>query len=120
LLDRRGEPRDWFGVALAGVFLVLVVLAVEQSLGLVFDPRYRDIPFAPQSGAVVAYLVLMLSTAHRTGTRPAAETLAAAVMTASAVYIAINETFANWQALWLAAGLIGLAVILVRARDVPG
>jgi glucan 1,3-beta-glucosidase len=52
--------------------------------------------------------------------RPAAETLAAAMLAASAVYIAINETLANWQALWLAAGLIGLAVILVRARDVPG
>jgi len=31
-----------------------------------------------------------------------------------------NESFANWQALWLCAGLIGLAVILARARDVPG
>ena len=120
LLGRPDGARDGLDLALGVVFIALTLLSVETALGLVFDPRYRDIPFAPQSGAVVAYLVLMLSTAHRTGTRPAAETLAAAVMTASAVYIAINETFANWQALWLAAGLIGLAVILVRARDVPG
>jgi hypothetical protein len=93
---------------------------VETALGLVFDPRYRDIPFAPQSGAAFAFLVLMVSTARPAGLRPAAETLAAAVLALSAVYIAINETFANWQAVWLAAGLIGLAVILLRARDAPG
>jgi hypothetical protein len=88
-------------------------------LGLVFDPRYRDLPFAPQSGAAFAFLVLMLSTPRPAGVRPAAETLAAAVLAISAIYIAINETLANWQALWLCAGLIGLAFILERARDVP-
>ncbi|MGA9950250.1 MAG: beta-(1-6) glucans synthase [Xanthobacteraceae bacterium] len=120
LLGRPDGTRDGLDLALGVVFIALTLLSVETALGLVFDPRYRDIPFAPQSGAVVAYLVLMLSTARPTGMRPAAETLAAAMLAASAVYIAINETFANWQALWLAAGLIGLAVILVRARDVPG
>ncbi len=120
LLSRPDGAHDGLDLALGVVFIALTLLSVETALGLVFDPRYRDIPFAPQSGAVVAYLVLMLSTARPAGMRPAAETLAAAAMTASAVYIAINETFANWQALWLAAGLFGLAVILVRARDVPG
>jgi hypothetical protein len=119
LLGRPDGTRDGLDLALGVVFIALTLLSVETALGLVFDPRYRDIPFAPQSGAVVAYLVLMLSTARPTGMRPAAETLAAAMLAASAVYIAIDESFANWQALWLAAGLIGLAVILVRARDVP-
>ena len=119
LLGRTDGARDGLDLALGAVFIVLTLLSVETALGLVFDPRYRDIPFAPQSGAAAAYLVLMLSTARPAGVRAAAETFAAAVMTASAVFIAINETFANWQALWLAAGLIGLAVILVRARDVP-
>jgi hypothetical protein len=98
----------------------LTLLSVETALGLVFDPRYRDIPFAPQSAAVFTFLVLMLSTLRPAGSRPAAETLAAIVLTVAAVYIAINETFANWQAIWLCAGLIGLAVILVRTRDAPG
>ena len=120
LLGRADGARDGLDRALGVVFIVLTLLSVETALGLVFDPRYRDIPFAPQSGAVFAYLVLMLSTARPAGMRPAAETLAAAVLAVSAVYVAINETFANWQAVWLAAGLIGLAVILVRARDVPG
>jgi hypothetical protein len=42
------------------------------------------------------------------------------VLAVCAVYIAINETFANWQALWLSLGLIGLAVILMRTRAAPG
>jgi exo-beta-1,3-glucanase (GH17 family) len=120
LLGRPDDTRDGLDLALGVVFIALTLLSVETALGLTFDPRYRDIPFAPQSGAVVAYLVLMLSTVRPAGMRSAAETLAAAVLAASAVYIAINETFANWQALWLAAGLAGLAVILARARDVPG
>jgi hypothetical protein len=96
------------------------LLSVETALGLVFDPRYRDIPFAPQSGAGFAYFVLMLSTSRPVGFRPAAETLAAAVLAVCAVYIAINETFANWQALWLSLGLLGLAVVLMRTRAAPG
>ena len=45
--------------------------------------------------------------------------LLSAVLAVSAVYIALNETFANWQAIWLCAGFLGLAVILARARDAP-
>ena len=48
-----------------------------------------------------------------------AETVAAAVLAVSAVYIAFNESFANWQAVWFCGGLIAFALMLVRARDVP-
>ena len=120
ILSRSGQTRDGLSLALGGTFIVLVLLSVETALGLVFDPRYRDIPFAPQSAGVVAFLVLMLSTARPAGPRAAAETLAAAVLAVSAGYIAINETFANWQAIWLCGGFLALAVILVRARDEPG
>ena len=54
------------------------------------------------------------------GTRAVAEAVAATVLGVAAVYIAVNETFANWQAIWLYAGFLGLAVILARARDAPG
>ena len=54
------------------------------------------------------------------GPRPAAEKLAAAVLAGAAVYIAINETFANWQALLLCAGLLMLALTLARVRVAPG
>jgi glucan 1,3-beta-glucosidase len=68
----------------------------------------------------LAYLALLVSAPRPAGFRPAAETLAAAVLAVCAVYIAINETFANWQALWLCAGLIGLAITLTRTRAAPG
>jgi len=41
-------------------------------------------------------------------------------LVASAGYIVLNEGFANWQALWFCAALLGLAFILERARDAPG
>ena len=116
---RRG-PRDALGIVLTGSLIALTLLSIETALVLVFDPRYRDIPFAPQSAGVIAFVALMVSTPRPTGKRAAAETLAAAVLAVAAVYIAINETIANWQALWLCAGFAGLAVILSRARDAPG
>ena len=119
LLGRRGEPRDLFGVALAGVFLVLVVLAVEESLGLVFDPRYRDFVFAPLGAAVIPFLALMLSTPRPGGPRAVAETAAAALLAACAVYILPNESLANRQSVWFCAAILGLALILARVRDVP-
>ena len=36
-----------------------------------------------------------------------------------AVYIALNESFANWQALWLVAVFLALAVSLVWQRGGP-
>jgi hypothetical protein len=120
LLYRASGPRDSVSVALGATFILLTLLSVETALGLVFDPRYRDIPFAPQGGAAFAFLVLMVSTSRPAGPRAIAEAVAAAVLAVSAVYIALNETFANWQAIWLCAGFLGLAVILARARDAPG
>jgi uncharacterized BrkB/YihY/UPF0761 family membrane protein len=35
----------------------------------------------------------------------------------SAVYIVLDETIANWQAIWLAALLAVCAFILARSRD---
>jgi hypothetical protein len=49
-----------------------------------------------------------------------AELATAAVLGLSTIYIVFNETIANWQALWFCAGLIALAVTLVRVRDAPG
>jgi exo-beta-1,3-glucanase (GH17 family) len=120
LLSRSGNNRDALSLVLGGSLIALTLISLESALGLVFDPRYRDLPFAPQSAAAFAFLLLSFFTARAAGQRPAAENLAAAVLAVSAAYIAINETFANWQAVWLCAGFIGLAVILLRARDAPG
>ncbi len=119
LLGSRGRRRDPLDWALSGTLIALMLVAVEAALGLVFDPRYRDIPFAPLTAAAVPFLVLLFLMPRPVGPRTASGTAAAAVLAISAVYIAFNETFANWQALWFCAGLIGLAAILVLVRDAP-
>jgi exo-beta-1,3-glucanase (GH17 family) len=119
VLGRSGERRGGLHWALGGVFIVLVLLALQAALGLVFDPRYRDFPFAPLTAAVVPFLVLTVAVPRPRGVRAIAETVAGAALIASAAYIAINESFANWQAAWFCAGVAGLSVILLRARDVP-
>jgi len=101
--------------ALGLVFAVVVVAAIQTALGLTFDARYRDFPSAALTAATVPFAILAV-TRHAAGVRPLAETLAAAVLAAGAAYIVFHETFANWQALWLAAALLLLAVILFRAR----
>ena len=45
--------------------------------------------------------------------------LVTVALAAAAVYVAINESFANWQALWFSAGLLAFALTLLRAPDAP-
>jgi exo-beta-1,3-glucanase (GH17 family) len=105
---------DW----LSGLILVATtVLAIATALGLVFDPRYRDFMFAPLTAAVVPFAVASAVGSRGTGRRGTAETIAAATLAGSAVYIVLNEGFANWQALVLAGALLALAVTLARLRD---
>ncbi len=84
VLDRSGERRGGLHWALGGVFIVLVLLALQAALGLVFDPRYRDFPFAPLTAAVVPFLVLMIAVPRPGGGARAyaAETVAGAVLIA--------------------------------------
>ncbi len=119
LLAWRGERRDRLDWVLGGTSIALMLVTVEAALGLVFDPRYRDIPFAPLTGAALPYLVLFFSTHHELGRRAVTEVLAAAVLFLSAAYIAFNETFANWQAIWFCASLVGFAFTLAMVRDAP-
>jgi exo-beta-1,3-glucanase (GH17 family) len=106
-----------FRQALGILLILLAVLAVSAALGLVFDPRYRDFPFAPLIGATVP--LLLLSKWKLRPKAPAAESAMAATLVLSAIYIAFNEGFANWQACWFCAGLLALALILVRVPAAP-
>jgi glucan 1,3-beta-glucosidase len=111
--------RDPLRFALGAILILLGVLATERALGLAFDPRYRDFGFAPLTAAVVPYLVLAF-VRPSVGVRGAAEVAMAGALAICAVYIAINESFANWQALWCSGALLALAFTLLRSRAAPG
>jgi hypothetical protein len=120
VVARRSEQRlDPLALALGAAFAVLMVVAIAEALGLVFDPRYRDFPFAPLTGATVPFLVLALRTTKQ-GVRPAAEVAAAAMLALSAVYILFNEGVSNWQSVWFCAALVALSFTLQRSRAAPG
>jgi exo-beta-1,3-glucanase (GH17 family) len=110
------RPKDRLAFAAGIMLAVVTLLALHAALGLVFDPRYRDFPAAALTAAASPFLVLALVHSRQTGMRPLAESVAAATLIISAIYIVLNETFANWQALWLSAALVGLGLSLARVR----
>lgn len=120
LLRRRGgSPPSGLSLTVGFAFIAVFLLAMECALGLCFDPRYRDIPFASLCAAVVPYLVLLFSSRRQVSPRASAELAGGCVLAAAAVYIVFNESFANWQAVWFCADLLCLALILALARDAP-
>ena len=99
------------------VLAATTVLSIQTALCLVFDPRYRDFTDAQLSAAAVPFAIAMALGPRRAGPRGRAETIAAIALAGSAVYIVLNEGFANWQAVWFAAVLTALAVTIDRLRD---
>ncbi len=131
ILGRAAQrPRNAVALALGILLIALAVLALQAALGLVFDPRYRDFPFAPLMAATAPLLLVikrkpaikaaLLARWKRHLQAPTAESAVAATLAASAVYIVCNESFANWQAVWLSAALLALAFTLLQAQDAPG
>ena len=116
-LGRPDERPSGLTASVLGTGLaILTVLAIQVALGLVFDPRYRDFPFVPLTAATTPYAMLAIVSAHRGQPWPsAAETIAAITLALSAIYIALNETMANWQAVWLSAVLLVLVLARLRA-----
>ncbi len=105
-------------ILLGLVLVVTALLAAETALGFVFDPRYRDFPFASLTMAVVPFSVLTLLNRPQQGPRPIAEAVFAGLLTASALYMGVNEGPDNWQSLWTAAIYFLLALTLWQARVV--
>jgi glucan 1,3-beta-glucosidase len=101
---------------LAGFLVVATTaVAVQIALGLVFNPRYKDIPFVPLTASIVPIALAALLVRPGSGAG-LAERIAAATLALSAVYIFFNESVANWQSVWLCALLVALALSLVRFR----
>jgi exo-beta-1,3-glucanase (GH17 family) len=105
-------------VALGLCVAVTAVVGFESALGFVFDPRYRDFPFASLTMAVLPMLMLMLLNRPAEGSRPIAEAVFAGGLFLSAIYIVINEGLTNWQSVWTCAVYAGLALTMWRARAV--
>jgi exo-beta-1,3-glucanase (GH17 family) len=116
----RPAERPHAALALAGgaILVAATVLALQTALGLVFDPRYRDLTFAPITAAAIPYAIASVIGVRGRSRLGRAELVSAVTLAASAVYIVLNESFANWQALWFAGMLVVLAVTLFRLRDV--
>ncbi|WP_315742201.1 MULTISPECIES: beta-(1-6) glucans synthase [unclassified Bradyrhizobium] len=116
LLGPADGRKHTLATYLLGLMLVVTVLiAAETALGFVFDPRYRDFPFASLTMAVVPF-ALLLGNRPVQGPRPIAEATFAGLLAASAIYILFNEGRENWQALWTCAAYLVLAFTLWRAR----
>jgi hypothetical protein len=121
VLARADERiKDPVALTLGVILMATTLLAVQAALGLVFDPRYRDFVYAPLTAAALPFAILSIFRGEARGTRPLAESLAASALALCAVYIVINETLANWQALWLCLVFAALAVTLARVRDAQG
>jgi exo-beta-1,3-glucanase (GH17 family) len=115
---RETRTRSVLTVILGGALLVTVLIGAETALGFVFDPRYRDFPFAALTMAVVPFASLMLLNRPQEGVRPIAEAIFAGLLAGAAIYTGFNEGAANWQSLWTCALYFLLAVTLWQARAV--
>src|SRR3954470_16780290 len=100
---RDGRAPSVLTMILVAALLVTTLIGTETALGFVFDPRYRDFPFAALTMAVVPFSMLMLLNRPQEGVRPIAEAVFAGVLAASVLYIGFNEGANNWQSLWTCA-----------------
>jgi exo-beta-1,3-glucanase (GH17 family) len=97
-------------------WIVTIVIGTETAIGLVFDPRNKDFPFAALTMAAVSFAAMTLLDRPRKGIRPMAESIFAGVFLVAAIYTGLNEGPDNWQSLWTCAAYLLLAVTLWRAR----
>lgn len=111
---------DLLAGLIGAIVIATLLLAFVVALGLVFDPRYKDFPFAPLTAAAVPILLQSLLVPRPGGGRGIAELAGAGVLALAVPYIVLNEGFANWQSLWTCAALAVFAFSLSRVRDAPG
>jgi len=114
---REGRTFSVPTMVLGFVLTVTTLLAAETALGLLFDPRWRDFPFASLTMAVVAFGTLALFNRPKSGIRPIAETTFAGLFAAVALFAMFNEGLDNWQSLWTCAAYFLLGMTLWQARS---
>lgn len=114
----NGRARSFMTNVLGITLIVTTLIGVETALGLVFDSRWRDFPFAALTMAVVPFCTVALLNSPGVGARPLAETVFAGLFAAASLYIIFNEGVHNWQALWTCAAYLVLGITLWRPRTV--
>jgi glucan 1,3-beta-glucosidase len=113
---RAGRTSTPLSIILGAALAVTVLIGAETALGFVFDPRYKDFPFAALTMAVVPFSTLMLLNRPQQGVRPITEGVFAGLLAGAALYTIFNEGSDNWQSLWTCAVYFLLAVTLWQAR----
>jgi exo-beta-1,3-glucanase (GH17 family) len=114
---RDDRVRSVLTMILGVTLVVTTLIGAETALGFVFDPRYKDFPFAALTMAVVPFATLVLNRPQE-GVRPIAEAVFAGLFLISALYTGFNEGADNWQSLWTCAVYFLFALTLWRARGV--
>ena len=92
------------------------MIGAETALGFVFDPRYKDFPFAPLTMAVLPFWTLMALNRPQDGTRPIAEVGVRRRVRGLRALHRLQRRPGNWQSLWTCAIFVVLAITLWRAR----
>jgi glucan 1,3-beta-glucosidase len=111
---RLYRARSTLAILQSVFWIVTIVTGTATAIGLVFDPRFMDFPYAALTMAALP--PAMLGNPVKDGVRPMAESLYAGVFLFAAIYIGLNEGPANWQSLWTCAAYLLLAVTLWRVR----
>jgi len=112
---REGRSRSLLAWLLGLAVIVTALIGAETALGFVFDPRYKDFPYAALTMAVVPFATLALNRPQQ-GVRPIAEATFAGLLALAAIYTGFNEGRDNWQSLWTCATYLLFAVTLWQAR----
>jgi len=112
---REGRSQSLLTWLLGTALIVTTLIGAETALGFVFDPRYKDFPYAALTMAVVPFATLVLNRPQQ-GVRPIAEATFAGLLALAAIYTGLNEGRDNWQSLWTCAIYLVFAVTLWRAR----
>jgi exo-beta-1,3-glucanase (GH17 family) len=115
---REGRTRSLPTMILGFTLMVTTLLALQSALGLVFDPRWRDFPFASLTMAVVPFWILTLVNHQKRRKRSTAEAVFASLFAVAALYILFNEGSQNWQAVWTCVMYFMLSTTLWQPRSV--
>ncbi|CAN7696011.1 glycosyl hydrolase family 17 protein [Bradyrhizobium sp. LjRoot220] len=103
---REGWPSSLPALVLGFVLMVTALVTLEIALGLVFDPRSRDFPFASVTMAAVPVWVVARLCRRKSDVGVTAEAVFAGLLVAAAIFLFFNEGVHNWQSLWTAAAFV--------------